>query len=260
MHPHAIPGISDPVSSSTHLFGAIVYAIASIWLLRNSLRFPGRFWPMAVFVGSAIFLLTMSGIYHLVERGQPARLVFERLDHLGIFLLIAGTFTPPVAIMFVGKRRRWLLTGIWGTTLAAITVRFTFFETISHFQGVLLYLAIGWMGIVPVSMILKHRGIDFVLPLFLGAFVYTFGGIMEAVGEPIVMPGVMGPHEQFHVAVLLGIGMHWLFMFTISKGPVEPIRYGVDDDSTIVEEFSDLELEPAPVQAGIATKQERRTA
>ena len=243
MQPLALPGISDPVSSLTHLFGAVVYAVAAIWLLRRSIKDRLHLGSIAVFVGSAIYLLTMSGFYHLVDRDGPQRVVLERLDHLGIFLLIAGTFTPAITIIFTSSLRGWLLASIWGTTLTAIFIRLTFFDSISHAQGVMLYLFIGWTGIFPVAMVWKRYGTEFVMPLLMGALVYTFGGIFEALGEPVVLPGIMGPHEQFHIAVLLGVGMHWYFMHQIASGELPTGTYHQENDRTVVESIPDVDAD-----------------
>lgn len=251
MQPLAIPGISDPVSSLTHLFGAVIYGFAAIWLLRRSIKDSLHFGSIVVFVGAAVFLLTMSGLYHMVDRDGPYRTVLERLDHLGIFLLIAGTFTPAITIIFTSSLRRWLLASIWGATFTAIMIRLCFFDSISHAQGVMLYLFIGWTGVFPVAMVWKRYGTEFVMPLLMGALVYTFGGIFEAIGEPVVLPGIMGPHEQFHIAVLLGVGMHWYFMHQIASGDLPSGTYHQESGKAVADTI------PTPAVGGAAVPARR---
>ena len=65
-------------------------------------------------------------------------------------------------------------------------------------------------------------GYDFVWPLVWGGIAYTGGGVMEFMRWPVLVPGVLGPHELFHFWVLAGVGLHWVFMFRIASGEMPP--------------------------------------
>jgi hypothetical protein len=92
--PYPLPGFSDPVSSWTHLAGAGAFACLAPSLLRRGRGDGARLAFLGVFTFSTVFLLSMSGVYHLLSPGGAGRAVLRRLDHGAIFMLIAGTFTP----------------------------------------------------------------------------------------------------------------------------------------------------------------------
>lgn len=226
MEPQSILGISDPISCLSHFAGAIVAASAGVQLLRRSAPDRSRMACVFVFVASSVFLLTMSGLYHFFEHGTEIRAFVRRLDILGIFFLIAGTFTPIIGILYQGRSRLILMIAIWGLTLVAIIYRFAFSTNMGHWQGFLIFLGIGWTGLIPALQTGRRYGIDFVLPLYLGALAYTFGGIAQACGVPVLIPGVFGPHEQFHFAVLIGLSMHWTFIYSFADGSPRTWRFG----------------------------------
>ena len=218
MEPQSILGISEPVSCLSHFVGATIAAIAGGWMLGRSAPDRSRMAYVFVFVATSVFLLTMSGLYHLFDPGTAIRATMRRLDILAIFLLIAGTFTPIIGILYRGRARVALLAAIWGLTAFAILYRFVLTTNMGPWEGVLIFLGIGWTGLVPAIETSRRFGIDFVLPLYLGALAYTVGGIAQTCGVPVLIPGVFGPHEQFHVAVLIGLAMHWVFIYSFADG------------------------------------------
>jgi channel protein (hemolysin III family) len=126
--PLAIPGFADPVSSWTHVLGAALALVMGIWLIRAGRGSLLRQVALAVFVCSAVFLLSMSGVFHLLPRHSEAREVVQRLDHAGIFALIAGTFTPAHIMLFHGWRRWLPLVLVWSCSVVGITLKSIFFE------------------------------------------------------------------------------------------------------------------------------------
>lgn len=167
---------------------------------------------IAVFVFSAIFLLTMSGVFHLLEHESIARDVLQRLDHAGIFVLIAGTFTPIHIILFTGFWRWGFLLLIWVLAITGITLKTIFFNAFPEWLGLMFYLGLGWLGILSAFMTHSLHGIAITKPLFYGGLAYTVGACMEFLQWPVVIAGVIGPHELFHIAVLTGITWHWHFV------------------------------------------------
>src|SRR5262245_30751473 len=89
-----LPGFHEPFSAISHLFGAVLFAFMGLLLLRRGRGDTGRLIYLGVFVFACVFLMSMSGVYHMMIRGGAAHSVMERLDHAAIFVLIAGTFTP----------------------------------------------------------------------------------------------------------------------------------------------------------------------
>jgi channel protein (hemolysin III family) len=219
METYAIPGFNDPVSALSHLIGAGVFAVLTVFLLRRGWGSVGRLASLALFAFTFLFLLSMSGVYHLLAPGT-ARSVLRRLDHSAIFAMIAGTFTPVHTILFRGLGRWGPLLFIWTAAGAGICLKTIFFGGVSAWLGAGLFLAMGWVGIVPGVILWRRYGSSFIQPLLCGAMAYTLGAILDVLRWPVILPGIVGPHEIFHVAVLAGAGFHWRFISQFASGQV----------------------------------------
>lgn len=218
-------GIADPVSSLTHLGGTFLFLVLGIFLFVHGQGFWNRVW-LAVFVVSALFLLSMSGVYHLLPYQSFAREeVLRRLDHAAIFVLIAGTFTAGHGILFTGILRWGVILLLWGGTAAAITLKSVFFHELSYALGLALYLGFGWLGAGSGFLLWRWYGYRFIQPILWGGVAYTLGAVASFISEDAWWPGIFGAHEFFHLAVLAGLGFHWQFAWRIARfHPAVPIH------------------------------------
>jgi channel protein (hemolysin III family) len=217
----SIAGFSDPVSSLTHLAAAVVFAVLGVVLLHRGRGHLARMISLCVFAFSCVLLLSLSGVYHLLAPGTAGREVLKRLDHAAIFVLIAGSFTPVHAILFRGAWRWGMLAGIWGAAIAGLTLKTVYFATVPEWLGLLMYLGLGWMGVISALALARRYGLRFIQPVLWGALAYTAGAVTEFVRWPVLLGGIVGPHEIFHLAVLAGISCHWAFILGIAAG--EPV-------------------------------------
>ena len=204
-----IPGFSDPFSSMTHLFSAAVFFLAGIILLAKSPVRGPKTLSLYVFIFSVVFLLAMSGVFHLLEPGSTGRAVLQRLDHAAIFVLIAGTFTPLHTLLFKGWQRWLVLLFVWLAAITSISLKTVFFHDVPEWFSLVLYLGLGWVGVLTAWLISHYNYQGLMKPLGLGALAYTIGASLEFLRFPILIQGVIGPHETFHVLVLCGISAHW---------------------------------------------------
>jgi len=224
-----VPGFADPVSSLSHLVGAAVFAALTVPLLRRGWGAgdaPGprarRILALALFAASAVGLLSISGVFHLLGHDSPARGVLQRLDHAAIFVLIAGTFTPIQTILFRGPWRWGMLVFIWTLAAVGVTLKSIFFTATSPGLGVAVYLGMGWVGASSVVAIALRRGLRFVVAPVLGGLAYTAGAAVEWAEPPALVAGVIRAHEIFHLAVLLGLALHWRFVWLIAAMSPRP--------------------------------------
>jgi channel protein (hemolysin III family) len=217
-HVLAIPGFSEPFSSLTHLGGAMAFAILGVFLILRGRGDGWRVTALAVFVFSCVALLSLSGVYHLLEPGTRARGVLMRLDHAAIFVLIAGSFTPVHVILLRARWQMWLLAGIWAAAITGLVLKTVYFSTLPSWLGLSMYLGLGWLGAISTLALARRYGLRFVLPLLWGALAYTLGALADHFDWPAPIAGIVGPHEMFHLAVLAGIGFHWAFIRRIAAG------------------------------------------
>ncbi len=215
---YAIPGFHEPFSCFTHLFAAPIFAIVGIRLIRRGRGSPGRMLSLGVLVFTTVFLLTVSGVYHLLSPGA-GRYVLRILDIDGVFALIAGTATPVHSILFRG-RMRWLpLLMYWAVAAAGISLRSVFPEGLPMALGIGVFLAMGWAGVATMLFLWRQFGYEFVRPLLMGGAAYTIGAVLLVADWPVVIQGVVGPHELWHLAVLGGLFWHWRFVFQFAHLP-----------------------------------------
>jgi len=226
----SIPGFSEPFSSLSHLAGVALFAWLGVSLVRRGRGDAGRMLSLIVFAFSCVLLLSMSGVYHLLSPSGVPRYVLHRLDHAAIFILIAGSFTPVHAILFRGAWRWGMLAIVWTMAITAITLKTIYFESMPEWLGLALYLGLGWFGLVSGIAMARRFGFRFIRPVVWSALAYTFGALADFLHWPQIVPGIFGPHELFHLAVLAGIAFHWKFVFSVASGdiPAERRSTGID--------------------------------
>jgi channel protein (hemolysin III family) len=218
----SIPGFTDPVSSLTHLVGAVLFACLAPFLVRKGRGDPWRTGSLGIFAFATVFLFSMSGTYHLLAKDTTGRAVLQRLDHGAIFILIAGTFTPLHAILFRGAWRWLPLLIVWSAAIAGVALKSVYFRNMEEWVGLLFYLAMGGFGVFTTMELWRRHGVRFIGLLLLGAAAYAVGGILEFLRWPVPMARVIGPHEVFHVMVLLGAALHWRFVYCFACGTIPP--------------------------------------
>lgn len=225
----SIPGFSDPVSSLTHLAAAVVFAFLGGFLIARG-RGARAVISLAVFAFSCVLLLSLSGVYHLLTPGTAGRAVLMRLDHAAIFVLIAGSFTPVHVILLRDLWHWHLLAWIWALAITGLVLKMVFFDATPQWLGLLMYLGLGWLGLISTIALARRYGVRFVLPLVWGALAYTVGALVDFLEWPVLIAGVVGPHEVFHLGVVAGIAFHWAFIRGIASGA----RAGVLDAEVAV--------------------------
>lgn len=195
-------GLSDPASALTHLLAAVaaVWATARLWV--NTTGVPARRVSVLVFALSSLLLFLASGVYHAAF--EPWKSALRRVDHAAIYVLIAGTFTPVVAHLNRGWFRAVVLSSVWGFAALGVALKLFFFGVVAEWVDTGLYLAMGWFGVVPAVPYAFARMWGVLGWMVLGGACYTVGALCELVRWPTLVPGVFGPHEVFHVAVLGG--------------------------------------------------------
>lgn len=219
---HPIPGFSDPFASLSHLFGALLFLAMSFVLVRRGAGSAARVVGLVIFSFGAIFLLSISGTYHLLDPEGAARRFMRVLDHAAIFVLIACSFTPIHVILFRGVGRWGALLVIWTFAVVAIICKSVYFYTMPEWLGLALYLGMGWIGLASGLALYRHYGFAFVAPILWGGLAYSIGAILDHMKWPVLLPGMVRAHEVFHLAVLIGLAFHWSFIYSIADGRASP--------------------------------------
>ena len=217
--------LREPVSAWSH-FAGLVLALPGTYLLwRRSVGDPAKRLSVLVYGLTLVFCYSASTLYHGVQL-PPARIAeFARLDAVGIFALIAGSYTPIAVCLMWGQWRRWTLALVWGAAASATFL----IATGRHFSTALatgLYLAMGWGAVVcysEVARVVSHRAM---LPIVIGGLCYSVGAVLNLLHWPIIYSGIFGAHELFHLFVLAGSLEHYLFILKVAV----PFAHGPSRD------------------------------
>lgn len=207
--------LREPFSGLSHLTGALLAIVALILLVYNA-AYHAKIWHVvsfAIFGASLILLYTASALYHLLPLSQRGVLVLRRIDHMMIFVLIAGTYTPVCLIPLRGVWGYSLLVGVWVLAIVGIIIKIFRMEAQRWFST-LLYVVMGWLiatTLWPLSQTISIGGIAWMV---LGGLFYTIGAIFYGTKwPPNIVPGWFGFHEIFHLLVIAGSFCHfWLMM------------------------------------------------
>lgn len=215
--PLPIPGFADPVSSISHLLVSVLFALSAVSLLRSARGHSGRTVALSIYAGSVVLLFSMSGVFHLLSHETAGRSVLQRLDHASIFVLIAGTFTAVHGILFRGWLRWGIISFAWVVTATAIPLKTIYFDEMSEWLGLTLYLAFPWIGVLSGFLLWRRHGVRYISAFAIGGIAYTVGAILEFLRWPNPWPGVIHAHELFHFFVIAGAALHWRFCAMIAR-------------------------------------------
>ncbi len=203
----------DPVSSLTHFGGMLAAIPVLVVFVVLAARSGGasQVVSLAVFGASLLLLYGASGLYHMV-RSPVKRMLLRRVDHMMIYVLIAGTYTPVCLVVLPGAWGITLLTLIWALALAGIILKIFFLNAPRKLSSG-LYLMMGWLVVVasyPLAKAVSVRGLAFLVG---GGLAYTAGAVIYALKKPDFNNKWFGFHEVFHLFILVGSFLHVCFMF-----------------------------------------------
>ena len=171
----------------------------------------------AIFVLCSLLLFGTSALYHRINWKPSTKLVFRRIDHANIFLLIAGSYTPITVLALPQPKETILLSIIWGGAALGILFRI-FFIRAPRWLYVPLYLALGFGAFIFIVDFFNANAIMMTLILVGGLF-YTLGAIVYGLKRPNPFPGKFGFHEIFHTLTLLAFLCHWAGIFLVATNP-----------------------------------------
>jgi len=213
MQVEPLAGFQEPFSALTHLGGALVFVGLAVPLLRRARGDGRRLALLGVYAFACVLLLALSGVYHMLAAESTARAVLNRLDRAAIFVLIAGTHTPVQGLFFRGVARWGVLVALWLVAASGITLFVLFHARLPEGLATATYLALGWIAGISGLVVWRRIGTARIAPLVLGGVAYSLGALLLALDGPTLVPGHVGAHELWHVAVLVGMGLHWAFLF-----------------------------------------------
>lgn len=201
----------EPFSCYSHLLGALLAVPGLAWLVLQAHGEPWRTVGFSIYGVSLLLLYASSALYHGLPLAPRQEDLLRRLDHAAIFVLIAGTYTP-VCLVTLRGAWGWSLFGVaWGVAIVGAAVKLCF-RHLPRWITTLAYVGMGWMAVLAVAPLLRALSAEGWAWLLGGGLAYTIGAAIYGVQRPDPLPDVFGFHDVFHVFVLAGSGLHFVFM------------------------------------------------
>ena len=208
--------IREPGSALTHFIGMMLAVFATVPLLVKTAvtSGTGNFTAMCIFMLSMILLYGASTMYHSVNVSGKFLRIFRKIDHMMIFVLIAGSYTPVCMIVLGGERGYTLLALVWGIAIAGMLIK-AFWITCPKWFSSLIYIAMGWVCVLVFGDLLAALPPAAFFWLLTGRIIYTIGGVIYALKLPVFNAKYkfFGSHEVFHIFCMLGSFCHFIFMY-----------------------------------------------
>jgi hemolysin III len=196
------------------LRGALHQAAFVVALVVGSLLFVSadgarRHLAAGVFAGSVAGMLGASALYHRVTWSPRLRPWMRRIDHAGIYLLIAGTYTPVGLLSLHGTLQHVTLAVVWAGAAVAIVLKFAWVGA-PKWLAAATGIALGWAGVAALPQVADTAGIAAVVLLAAGGIAYTAGAVVYALKKPDPFPRVFGYHEVFHALTLVAVACQYV--------------------------------------------------
>jgi hemolysin III len=202
--------IREPVNGLSHLLGLVLAAAGTLFLL-GAARRPEQLTAFSIYGSTLILLYAASTLYHSLPLPERPLRALRTVDHIAIYFLIAGTYTP-IALLTLNSRLGWTLLGIvWLIAAAGIPFKLYFLDA-PVWLSTATYLVMGYLALVAVIPLVRAVSVSGVLWLVAGGFAYTVGAVIYSRQRPNPFPGWFGHHEIWHVLVLVGSACHFAFM------------------------------------------------
>ena len=203
---------SDLVNFYSHLLGAVASLAGYIVLLCNSSGSLTKIVLSSIYSLCAVFIFTCSAIYHGQKAGEDDLNPWRRLDHIAIFFMIAGTYTPICYIYLDGWWRWGIIGAQWLLVILGLVFKLVYIHG-PRWLTTAIYVAMVWMLIIPLNQLLTAMPFNSLWLLLGGGIAYTLGAVFYAIKKPNPVPGVFGFHEIFHLLVITGAVLHYLVIY-----------------------------------------------
>ncbi|HEY7480004.1 MAG TPA: hemolysin III family protein [Gemmatimonadales bacterium] len=202
--------VREPFNAGSHLLGLLL-AVAGTWLLLRAASDRTQLLTFAVYGATLILLYATSTVYHGLPLGAIGLRRLRTLDHIAIYFLIAGTYTPVALVTLRDSGGPALLAASWAIAAAGIPFKIRWLDA-PVWLSTTTYLGMGYLTLLAVVPLGRAVGPGGLAWLVTGGVAYTIGAVIYASERPDPMPGRFGHHGLWHLLVLTGSACHFAFM------------------------------------------------
>ena len=211
--------LKDPGSAITHFIAMILVLLGAAPMLIKAAREPDTLHLIAlsIFLLSMVLLYMASTIYHSLDINENVNRRLRKIDHMMIFILIAGSYTPICLLALKGRTGILLCALVWAVAIFGILIK-AFWITCPKWFSSVVYIGMGWLCVLAFSQIFHALSRLAFGWLLAGGIIYTVGGIIYALKVPLfdAKHKNFGSHEIFHLFVMGGSACHFVTMFMLA--------------------------------------------
>jgi hemolysin III len=202
--------IREPFNAGSHLIGLLLAALGT-WFLLGSADTGTQLLAFAVYGATLMLLYAASTVYHGLPLGEVGLRRLRTLDHIAIYFLIAGTYTPVAMITLHDSGGPALLAASWAIAAVGIPFKIRWLDA-PVWISTGTYLGMGYLALVAVVPLGRSVGASGLAWLVAGGIAYTIGAVIYARERPDFFPGRFGHHGLWHLLVLAGSACHFAFI------------------------------------------------
>jgi hemolysin III len=208
---------TETVNFLTHFAGAILMASGTVVLAYTARKEPLSLAVAIIYGACSTLLFTASALYHCNKKEENERSIWRTIDHMSIYIMIAGTYTPICALVFSNAWGVTIVSVQWGLATAGFLSEM-FWIRRPRWLSTGLYLAMGWVVCSAIVPLVKGLSGSLLVLLVSGGIAYSTGALIYALKKPNPIPGVYGFHEIFHSLVLIANAIYFVMIYRIING------------------------------------------
>lgn len=203
--------MKEPVSTLTHFIPFLAGVIGLGFLLAMARDNVAKIVTMTIFGLSVIALYGASSLYHWIRATPEKERILRKLDHIAIYLLIAGSYTP---VFYYGLHGAWrwaMLTAVWALAVIGMVLKLWFMR-VPRYVSTAFYVTLGWVALIPFFKLVQSLPVGAIVLMALGGVAYTLGAVIYATKILDFVPKKFGFHEIFHLFIAAGTIIHFIMM------------------------------------------------
>lgn len=204
--------IKEPVNALSHFVMFLAGFVGLGLLLWKSWGNLAGITVALIFGLSIITLYGASTLYHWVRTTPKRELLLRKFDHISIYILIAGTYTPILYHCLEGAWRWAMLVTIWSLSTVGAVLK-VWLVGLPRMLTAGFYVLLGWLAVIPFGQLLQTLAKPAIILLVGGGLAYTVGAVIYATKIFDFKPKHFGFHEIFHIFVGLGTVLHFIMIY-----------------------------------------------
>lgn len=203
--------MKEPVNTWTHFISFVAAIVGLVFLIIMCKSNISKLVTMTIYGLSMILLYGASSIYHWVQTTPQKELLLKKIDHIAIYFLIAGSYTPVFYYGLEGAWRWAMLISVWSLAVIGMALKIWFIHA-PRYVSAGFYVSLGWIALVPFLQLIKHLPLGAIILMAVGGVIYTMGAVIYATKIFDFFPKRFGFHEIFHLFIAAGSIVHFIMI------------------------------------------------